>query len=141
MKTLVPKYPTYPFERINQLMEEAFETPLDYSFAPWNPPVDIVETEKEYRFYFELPGWARENVKVEFQGNLLYIWGKRFPPEEIPDGHFIRRERFYGEFKRYFKLDYPIKTDSVRADFKAGLLTVFVSKLEAALPKKFEVSF
>lgn len=141
MKTLQPVYPTYPFERINQMMEEAFEGPLDYAFAPWNPPVDIVETDKEYRFYFELPGWVRENIKVEFQGNILYIWGKRTPPEAIVDGHYIRRERFYGEFKRYFKLEYPVVAKSVKAEFKSGLLSVFVSKLEASMPEKFEVTF
>jgi HSP20 family protein len=140
MKTLLPAYAPLTFERLNQMMETAFGPQTE--LLPWNPPVDIKETDKEYAFFFELPGLTREDIKCEMSGDVLTVWGRRVEPEEEKRfGNYIRRERFYGEFKRFFKLDYPVATTGIKAEFKNGLLSIIVPKLEAAQPHKIEVRF
>ena len=143
MNSLLPAFPTRSFDRLSQMMEETFSPLWDsdrWNMAPWMPPVDISETEKEYRFVVETPGFLRDNVEVEMANDVLTIRGKREETKEDKEaGSYVRRERRFGEFRRCFKLDSHVRPESVVAEFKDGILTVIVPKVEAVKPHKVEV--
>ena len=50
-----------------------------------------------------------------------------------------RTERRYGSFKRNFRLPEDAEADTVKAEFKNGLLSVTVSKVEQPKPRQIEV--
>src|SRR5579885_2616138 len=100
--TTLTNAPVRTFDRLDQFMEEMFGG--QFGFTPWthkmgwNPAVDIKETEKEYTFVAELPGFASNDVNVELSNDILTISGKREKFSDEKSENFVRRERFFGEF-------------------------------------------
>jgi HSP20 family protein len=69
----------------------------------WEPPVDVLETDRAVLVLVALPGVAADRVEAVIEGGDLVIAGLRvFPPElqtavihrlELPQGRFERRIR------------------------------------------------
>lgn len=67
----------------------------------WEPPLDVLETDREVVVMAALPGVSPERVKVRIEGGELIVEGeRRIPGElrearihrmELPQGHFARR--------------------------------------------------
>lgn len=125
------------FDRFNQMMDEMFaNTPNLELTAPWSPLVDVKETEKELTFIVELPGVAEKDIDVEVVENRLTITGKREMNVEEKKEDYVRIERSYGTFMRTFNLDWPVKPELIKANFKDGVLRVTVPKAAVPQPKK-----
>ena len=52
---------------------------------------------------------------------------------------FHRVERYYGRFERSFSIPDDAEENSVKAEFKDGVLRVHLAKSEKARPKQIEV--
>jgi HSP20 family protein len=133
-----------PFRNMNRLFEEAFGPfayPGQESFAltTWAPSCDIFETENALVVKAELPGVKKENVYITIDNNLLTIRGERRFEEEAKRENYHRIERAYGEFMRSFTLPVGIEIKKVTAEFKDGLLTVWLPKMEEAKPKAIDI--
>lgn len=102
----------------------------------WHPPIDIYETEKEIVAKAEVPGVRRSDIEIEVRNSILIISGRRMVEAGTENCHRI--ERSYGEFSRAFLLPYPIELNSIRADLKDGILTIYMKK-ETNYPIKIEV--
>ena len=137
MSTLMPVLPTRTFDRMNQMMEAMFGLPNN-ELTPWVPPEDIWETETEFFFLMELPGFRLEDVHLELAGDVLNLWGKR-EYFESKEWNYLRRERKFGEFRRSFKLDAAVRPELVHAEFKDGLLSITVPKIEPVKPHKVKI--
>jgi HSP20 family protein len=69
----------------------------------WEPPVDVLETEREVLVFMALPGVAPERVEAVIDGADLVVAGSRVLPAalrtavihrlELPQGRFERRVR------------------------------------------------
>jgi HSP20 family protein len=110
-----------------------------FSRTDWAPAVDIKETDQAFTIEAELPGLAKDDVKVTVHDGVLSIEGERKHEEESKDRKHHRIERYYGSFKRRFTLPDNVDENSVKAAFKDGLLTLTVQKAEPAQPKAIEV--
>ncbi len=127
----------------NRLMSPFFE---DFFNAPffraessvW-PPVDIRDTENELSMAFELPGMKKEDIKVTMERNRLIISGTRQREFDDSDEHWTHREITTGSFQRQFTLPDTINTDSVKAEYKDGVLRLKLAKKEEAKPKQIDV--
>jgi HSP20 family protein len=109
------------------------------AIAEWAPAVDITEDDKEYVVKAELPEVKKEEVKVTVENGILSISGERKFEKEEKGKKYHRIERSYGSFVRSFSLPDDADSDKVEAKFSEGILTVHVSKSEAARPKEIEV--
>lgn len=106
---------------------------------PWNPSVDIFETENELVLHADLPGVKMEDIDIQMENGTLALKGERkFEQNEQHKG-FHRIERSYGSFVRYFSLPDTVDTEHVRAEFAQGVLTVTLPKKEVAKPKSVKV--
>lgn len=126
-------------ERLNRFIdrnpaEEALVT------AAWSPIVDIQETEKEYLIKAELPEVKKEDVKVTVKDGVLSLEGERRQEKEEKSTKFHRVERSYGQFVRSFTMPEDAEPQSVRAEFKDGVLSVHLVKSQKANPKAVEVA-
>lgn len=110
------------------------------AMTDWTPAVDISETDKAYLVKAEIPGVNKEDVKVTIQDGLLCIQGERRPEKEEKDKKFHRIERFYGSFARSFRLPDDTDENSVKAEFKNGMLNITLEKFEKAKPKQITIS-
>ncbi|MDY6814766.1 MAG: Hsp20/alpha crystallin family protein [Pseudomonadota bacterium] len=111
-----------------------------FSRSDWAPAVDIKETDKAFTIEAELPGMSRDDVKVTVDDGVLTIKGERKQEEETEDKKMHRIERFYGSFMRRFTLPDNVDENSVKANFKDGLLTLTIDKAEPKEPKAIEVN-
>jgi HSP20 family protein len=107
--------------------------------SAWTPAVDVAEHEGEYIVKVELPGVAREDVKITMQENILTIRGEKKAEKEAHEPNFHRVERSYGSFQRSFTLPTHVKNDRIEASYRDGILTVTLPKAEDAKPKQIEV--
>jgi len=111
----------------------------ELELTDWLPPVDITEDSKEYTIKAELPGLAKENVKVKVEGGVLTIAGERKEESEEKDKKHHRIERAYGSFRRSFTLPEDSSGEKVAAEFKDGVLKVHLPKDQTAKPKSVDV--
>ncbi|QHJ70613.1 Hsp20/alpha crystallin family protein [Planococcus halotolerans] len=113
------------------LFESGFETDLfDRFFRESHyPNVDIKETDNGYEMKMDVPGFSKDDVKVEYRDGYLEIEGTREENKESKDedGHYIRKERSYGSFKRSFYVG-DIDDDAITGSFKDGMLQLEVPK-------------
>jgi len=92
----------------------------------WAPPVEVREQNGNLVIAAELPGLAKEDVKIEVSEGSLVIQGERKREAEEERGGFHRSERSYGFFYREIPLPDDIKVDQVKAQFNNGILEVRV---------------
>ena len=107
--------------------------------ADFMPPVDILETEKEYLIKLDLPEITKEEVKVYVEEGVLTIQGERKKEKEEKGKKFHRIERSYGTFLRTFTVPPDADETKIDAEFKEGLLKVHLPKSEKAKPKTIDV--
>ncbi len=107
----------------------------------WFPVTDIYDTEKNYVLKMEIPGFAKEDVDVEFKDSILSVKGNRKEKDEIAEDSVIRNERHGGGFVRSFKLPRNVDGSKIGASLKEGVLELRVAKPEAQKPKTIDITF
>jgi HSP20 family protein len=105
----------------------------------WVPAVDVWETDDELVYAFDLPGIPEEKISVELENGVLTVTGERERAEEIKDERFYRYERRFGTFQRAITLPQGTSEESVKADFKDGVLEVRVKKPEQPKPRRIPI--
>lgn len=106
--------------------------------TPHGPAVTVYETQDEYVFQAELPGWTREQISINFENQTLTLSGNR----QLQNGdgrQYHRVEGFYGQFSRSFTVPGVVDFNRVEAEMKDGVLTVHLPKREEAKPRQIEV--
>ena len=94
---------------------------------------DVKETDAGYELDMELPGYKKEDVKIELkEGNLTVTAATKKDSENKDENQkYIRRERFYGSCSRAFYVGDAIEQTDIKAKFEDGILKIFVPKKEA----------
>ena len=90
---------------------------------------DISEDEKEYRIEIDIPGYKKDEIKIESNDGLLTITAEKHleNKEEDKKKKYIRKERFYGKTSRSFNFT-DIDEDRIDAKFENGTLLLTVPK-------------
>ena len=107
--------------------------------ADWIPSVDISETEAAYLIKAEIPEVGKEDVKVTVQNDMLTISGERRQEKEEKNKKFHRIERAYGSFTRSFRVPEDADANTVKAEFKDGMLNITLPKSEKPAGKSIDV--
>lgn len=99
------------------------------NFIP--PPINVAETEDEYRITAELPGLSQDQVDVRLDEDVLTIRGeKKFErKDDAEDYHLV--ERSYGTVQRSLRLPVRVDAEQVQASFDNGVLQITLPKLKA----------
>lgn len=106
----------------------------------WMPPVDIRETDDTYEFNAELPGLAKDDVKITIEDKVLTLSGERAWDGEKTENGYHRVERAYGTFSRSFTLPNAVDPEKVAAKFKDGVLAISVPKAEEVKPRQIKIN-
>lgn len=100
---------------------------------------DIKENKDSYSIVVDLPGYDKDNIKIEVEDGYLTVHAAtNNETEEKEEGKFVRKERYFGECSRSFYVGEAVETDDVKATFKNGILTLEIPKKEEKkeLPEK-----
>lgn len=94
---------------------------------------DIKESENGFELDIDLPGYRKEDMKVELRDGYLTISAQTGGDsgEKEESGRYIRRERYYGTCSRSFYVGKEVTQDEIRARFEDGILKVSVPKKQA----------
>ena len=94
---------------------------------------DIREMDNGFELLMDLPGFTKEEVKASLKDGYLTITaakGLDQDEQEAKTGTYIRRERFAGSCQRSFYVGEDITGADIKAEFKHGILKLFVPKKE-----------
>jgi len=108
--------------------------------ATWAPPVDIYETENELVLKADLPDFEGKDIDVRVENNLVTIRGERKFEKDVNADNYLRVERTYGPFTRSFSLPNTVSSESIRAEYRNGVLTLRMAKREESKPKQIKIS-
>lgn len=102
---------------------------------------DISEKDGGYLLEAELPGFDKEDINIDVNDSMLTISAthKEEKDEKDKDGNYIRRERRIGSFSRSFSVD-GIDVDSIRADYKNGVLSLALPKAKVVEPEPKKIT-
>lgn len=98
---------------------------------------DISEDKDNYLIEMDIPGYNKEDIKIECENGLLTVSAekKQEVNENDPDKKYIRRERVYGSVSRSFNFS-DINDDGIKAEFNNGTLNVIIPKIKKEDSKK-----
>jgi HSP20 family protein len=105
----------------------------------WVPAVDVWETDREIVYAFDLPGIPESRISVELQDDALTVTGERELSEGRSEHGFHQLERRYGSFSRTLGVPQGIAEDSVKADYRHGVLEIRVAKPETKQPRRISI--
>lgn len=128
-------------EEIDRLFDSFFGRAPRFRRAEeseWSPVVDLQETSDEFIVVAELPGMRKEDIKISVSGDHLSISGDK-RKKELKDATYHRLERSFGKFKRIIPLPSQVKTDSIKASYKDGILVVTLPKVEKLKPREISI--
>ena len=95
---------------------------------------DIKDEGDHYLLEAELPGFEKEDIKVNVEDGYLTISAERKnETEEKKENGYIRRERRFGSFSRSFDVT-SVNTDSITAEYKNGVLALNLPKKDETKP-------
>lgn len=89
-------------------------------------PTELRETEREFVVRFDIPGAARDSLRVNWVNHTLQIEGHHAAPHE--GGRVHLNERPGGVFRRAMPLPADAAPQGIRASYVDGVLTVLVPK-------------
>ncbi|HUL55683.1 MAG TPA: Hsp20/alpha crystallin family protein [Usitatibacter sp.] len=128
MRTLKPFFP--------------FEAPFPAAFKGilpmvWDEPLisaptirlDVVEGEKDYTVWAEIPGVAKEDIHVDVDGAIVTLSAEvPAEPSLKNEACVLRGERYHGSVTRTFTLPVEVDADATRAIYANGLLILTLPK-------------
>ena len=103
------------------------------------PPVNIFQKGEDLVAVVELPGIDKNDLEIEAKENTIRINGRKaIAYGEQASVH--RRERVSGVFDRTLSVPIRIEPDRIKAEYRDGLLALFIPRAEADRPRSIKVS-
>ena len=131
-----------PFDKIfDQMLDTQFpEVVKQVGVKPYQgsayPKVNVYEYDDKVGIVAEIPGLDKKQLDVEVEDNTLTISGDKHGVWEEDGATVLRRELKASSFKRSFQLGELLDGDNISANFKDGILSIEIPKVEPELPKK-----
>jgi HSP20 family protein len=94
------------------------------------PAVNIREDEKNYFLELAVPGIEKNDIKIDINEDVLTISSERKNEMEENKEGYTRKEFSYSSFVRSFYIPENVNPDSIQANYKEGILTVSLPKME-----------
>ncbi len=127
---------------IDQFFDEGIR-PIAYTLGrpiTNSPALNIKEREDHYEVSLAVPGIDPQKVKVEIKENILTISFEDKKEEINKDGDMIRQEYHeYVSFSRSLSLPKTVDSNSIKAKYNRGILTINITKIPEAQPKTINV--
>jgi HSP20 family protein len=90
----------------------------------WIPELEIFQRNNDLVIRADLPGLAKDDVRVDVTDDSVTIQGERRSEHEEDREGLYRSERSYGNFYRVLALPEGAMSDQAKATFKDGVLEI-----------------
>ena len=102
------------------------------------PPINLFQQGHDFVAIIELPGVSRDDLTLEAQANTIRIAGKK-SVDYGANASAHRRERIAGTFDRAITVPVEFDSDRIVAEFRDGVLAIFLPRAESDKPKAIKV--
>ena len=113
--------------RAERMHREFFRPAPANRLPAWEPPVDVLETERDVQVLMALPGVEPERVEAAIDGADLIVAGSRVLPAALRTAVIHRLELPQGRFERRVRLPAG-RYASVRQAVSNGCLVITLEK-------------
>jgi len=105
---------------------------IPFGAVPSFPPVDIYEEGDNLVILADIPGFQKDEIKLEVKRREIAISGERKNKilKEVEDRALYRFERYFDTFLRRIPLPLEVDQDNAKAKFEGGTLKIVIPKAE-----------
>ena len=132
-----PRMTYNPFREMEELEKRFFGQALDgfRSAALADFRTDITDRGDAFRLEADLPGFEKDAIQLDLNGDTLTITAERHSDHEDKDkkGAYVSCERSYGKYERSFDVS-AVDAEGITAKYENGVLTVNLPKKPEVLP-------
>jgi HSP20 family protein len=103
------------------------------------PPMNVFRKGDDFVVITEVPGIKKADLEVQVKGNTIRLAGTK----SVNYGEKVslhRRERLAGRFDRAMTLPIEINPEEVKAEYRDGVLVLFLPRAERDKPKSIQVA-
>ena len=120
-----------PFRMFDEMERSLFNGGSNSALASFR--TDVTDTGDAFVLDAELPGFKKEDIKIDIENDCLTISAERKVENKDEKDNYIKRERLYGSFSRSFDVS-GINVDGIEAAYNDGVLAVTLPKKAAEIP-------
>jgi HSP20 family protein len=102
------------------------------------PPLNIFRKGDDLVLIAEVPGISKSDLDVQVKGRTIRLSGTK-AVEYGKTASLHRRERLAGRFDRSVALPVEVNVESVKAEYRAGLLALFLPRAERDKPRSIKI--
>lgn len=103
------------------------------------PPINVFQQGSDFVAVIELPGIDKNDLKIEALDKTIRISGKKAIAEDAKVS-VHRRERVSGTFNRTISLPIQIDPDAIRAEYRDGVLALFIPRAPSEKPRSILIN-
>ena len=94
---------------------------------------DVRETDSSYELDIDLPGFKKDEVKVDLKNGYMTISAAKCLDKESEkkNERYIRKERYAGTMQRSFYVGDDVTQEDIKAKFENGILSLSIPKKDA----------
>jgi HSP20 family protein len=109
--------------------------------SPWLrgqeiPAMNVRETDNNFEVELAVPGYKKEDFNVSVDNGILTISAERKQENEKKDDNYTRKEFSCSSFSRSFRLPEHVDQESIKANFKDGVLNLMIDKTDRGKVKQ-----
>ena len=134
-----------PFDALTSFQQalDAYRTSgwLDSSVSGGGayPPVNVFRKGDDFIIIAEVAGVKKSDLDVQVKGRTIRLTGAK--TVSYPDKSALhRRERLAGKFDRAVTMPVDTNPDGVKAEYRDGVLALFLPRAESEKPKSIKVA-
>jgi len=126
-----------PFSLLDEIVKDDFFSVLNSGkdFSSHVPAVNISEDKDHYRIELSVPGFSKENFKVEAEDGKLVVSAETKSENKVETRKYSRKEFHYGAFRKSFQLSDDVQQEKIVANYENGILNITIPKKEEVKPR------
>lgn len=126
-------------DRIRTQLLDTFGAPSRTAVG-WTPALsDLEEKDDEYLVHVEMPGFDRDDIRIEMEGRRLMVHAER-EEEQEREGSLRSSTRSSGRLHHEVVLPSDVDQEGIEASLDKGVLTIRIPRSEKAERRRIEIS-
>ncbi|HEY6133864.1 MAG TPA: Hsp20/alpha crystallin family protein [Rubrivivax sp.] len=137
-----------PVSRRNADLSRLFDDTIDRFFSAgsqasdaFSPALDVTETPQHWSVQVDLPGVAKEDVKIAIDGKHVSVEAEvRKEAARAEGDRLVHRERTVSRYARSFRLPAEVEQSESGAKLDSGVLTLTLAKKRPTQSARLQVN-
>ena len=130
-----------PFSEMEEMEKRLFNNNFFSNADLAEFKTDITDEGNHYLLKADLPGFKKEDIQLQLDGDTLTIQAQRHSEHEEQEkkGKYVCCERSYGAYSRSFDVS-GIRAEGITASYDSGVLTLKLPKKTVEVSSSRQIS-